>query len=161
MNRILLFTIGLFLSGCVTVNVGNKNSKKAEGVKLNEPSGPFKEYEDSTVDRAWRNGENGNTISFFSECGDPGDPPLDQIVNGVLSGLSQVEIQKSDKVEIQGREGRHVMAQGKVDGVETAVDLRVFKRNQCLYILSLVGVVSKFKMNVADFEKFTSEFRAP
>lgn len=154
---VLLFTS----TACVTVNVGNRDAQKADGVRFKQPDSSFEEYDDKSVDRAWRNRTNGNTISFYSECGDPGDPPLDQVVNGVLSGLNRIKIEISETTEIQGREARHVLASGHVDGVATRIELNVFKRNQCLYILSYVGVDQKFDENRTNFAKFVKEFRAP
>jgi hypothetical protein len=92
---------------------------------------------------------------------DATDPSLDHIVGGLLGGLASVKRESDETVTVQGREGKRVLAAGKVDGVPTHIDLLVFKRNQCIYILSYVGVSKAFPADRAAFNKFIEGFRAP
>jgi hypothetical protein len=159
--RIFILSV-LLCSGCVTVNLGNTNKgKKAAGVSYKDPAGPFQKEAREDVDAAWKNPKNGNVISFLSDCKDPSDPPLEHIVQGVISGLTDLKVDSTDTAMYQGREARRVVAGGKVDGVPSAIDLLVFKRNMCIYILSYVGVKKAFAENRGDFEKFIEGFKAP
>ena len=162
LNRSL---IAIFLlavtTTCVTVKLTPDGGKRAEGVKLNEPNSPFTKESRDEVDAAWKNTQNGNVISYLSDCQDPTDPPLSQITTGVLTGLSDLSILSEKSVNIQGREGRRVHASGKVDGVPTEIDLLAFKRNHCIYLLSYVGVQQYFAVDQQAFERFIREFRAP
>ena len=152
----------LLLSGCVTVKLSNTaNGKKAEGVNYREPSSPFKSDSRDDVDASWLNPNNGNAISFLSDCKDPSDPPLENIVAGVLSGLTGLKYESEDTPIQQGREARRVVATGKVDGVPSGIELLVFKRNTCIYILSYVGVKKSFNENRAEFGRFVEGFKAP
>lgn len=153
--------ISILFSGCVTVNLGEGKSQKADGVELKAPAKPFESQSRDDVDSAWKNRSNGNVISYLSDCKDPSDPPLDSIVQGVLSGLSEMKIETSAKPTVQGREARRTTAQGKVDGVPTHVELLVFKRNNCIFILNYAGVSSAFPDNKADFQRFVEGFKAP
>ena len=149
------------LQGCVTVKIAGESGKKAEGVGYVEPKKPFEKESRSEVDAAWKNGRNGNLISFISDCNDPTDPPLNQIVSGVLSGLSDMKSLEESTPMIQGREGQRVHAAGKVDGVPTEIDILAFKRNHCIYILSYVGVKKAFAEDRQAFSQFIDGFRAP
>lgn len=150
------------LGGCVTVKMANDGTgKKAEGVVFTDPPAPFVREDRTDVDAAWKNPANGNLISFISDCADPGDPSLEQIVGGVLGGLATLKLNSEESVTVQGRAGRRVHAEGKVDGVPSEIDLLVFKRNQCIYILTYVGVQKAFPDNRAAFAKFLEGFRAP
>jgi hypothetical protein len=82
-------------------------------------------------------------------------------VQGVIVGLSDLNVESKETVTVQSREGRRVLASGKVDGVPSLIDLLVFKRNTCIYILTYVGVKSAFNENRGDFNKFLESFRAP
>lgn len=165
MNRATWIFILMFLftfTACVSVNLGAPNrARRAEGISLRAPSSPFTKQSRDDVDAAWKNESNGNVISYISDCQDPSDPPLDSIVQGVLSGLNQLEIDSRETVTIQGREGRRVSASGKVDGVPSKIDLLVFKRNTCIYVLSYVGVSEAFAADRARFQSFVEGFRAP
>lgn len=166
MTKATLFLISLLIligAGCVSVKLGagGGENKRAEGVEYREPSSTFTRTENPHVDVSWQNGRTGNVLSYLSDCKDPSDPPLDSIVQGVIAGLSDLKIDSRETVDIQGREGRRVLASGKVDGVPSLIDLLVFKRNHCIYILTYVGVKNSFSQDRAEFGKFIEGFRAP
>lgn len=160
-TKIFFMFISLLHASCVSVNIGSTKVRKAEGVHYSEPKAPFTQVSREEVDAAWRNSRTGNVISFLSDCQDPTDPPLDQIVKGVLSGLTNLDIKSNETLMVQGREGKRVLAQGRVDGVPSSIDLLVFKRNHCIYVLSYVGVDSAFEENRSEFNSFIKGFRAP
>lgn len=161
-SKILILLFASFLTGCLTVKLGKDGAgKRAEGVKFNEPAAPFQKDAKEDVDGAWQNPKNGNVISFLSDCGDKSDPPLDHIVQGTLSGLNDLKIESEESPMYQGRGARRVLASGKVDGVPSQIDLMVFKRNTCIYILSYVGVQKSFPENRQAFQGFLDGFTAP
>ncbi len=154
--------VSVLLNGCVTVKMASDGlGKKAEGVVFTEPKRPFTREDRKEVDAAWKNSANGNVISFISDCADPTDPSLEQIVGGILSGLSDLKVNSQESPTVQGREGHRVYASGKVDGVPSEIDLLAFKRNHCIYILTYVGVQRSFSDDRAAFTKFIEGFRAP
>jgi len=159
----LFFTLAAALSAtsCVTVKLANEAGKKASGVELSEPKRPFDKDSREDVDAAWKNSKNGNVISYISDCGDPTDPSLDQIVAGVLAGLADLKLLQESAPTVQGREAKRVHASGKVDGVPTEIELLSFKRNHCIYILSYVGVKKSFGEDRGAFDSFVGGFRAP
>lgn len=161
MKATLIFTTLFFGIGCVTVKLGAPQSQRAEGVVWNEPGRPFEREKRDDVDTAFKNPKNGNVISFLSDCKDPSDPSLDAIVAGVLSGLTDLKVEQREHNSFLGREAQRVHASGKVDGVPTGIELMVFKRNQCIFILSYVGVRNSFAENRNDFNRFIQGFKAP
>lgn len=159
---LILISISGILSGCVTVKMANDGTgKRAEGVAFAEPKNPFAREDRKEVDAAWKNPANGNVISYISDCADPTDPSLEQIVGGVLTGLSELKVNAEETTTVQGREGRRVHASGKVDGVPSEIDLLAFKRNHCIYILTYVGVKRSFPDDRGAFAKFIEGFRVP
>lgn len=157
----ILTVISCFTVACVSVKLDGGESKRASGVKFETPGGDFQKAARDDVDMAWRNPKNGNVISYLSDCQDVTDPSLDSIVQGVMSSLYNMNIDSNESPTIQGREARRVLASGKVDGVPSKIDLLVFKRNQCIYILTYVGVAKEFGANRGEFDKFVQGFRAP
>lgn len=161
MKATLIFFMILLTGGCVSVNLGTSRTHRAEGVRYSEPKSPFVKQDLDAVDAAWKNPRNGAVISYLSECQDPLDPPLDQIVSGVLNGLSQLRVEQEETLTFQEREARRVRAEGRVDGVPSLIDLLVFKRNHCIYILSYVGVKDAFAAHHSEFDRFLRGFRVP
>ncbi len=166
MTRMILYFVAiLFFSttACVSVKLSTAEgtSKRAVGVQYASPAAPFAKNENPDVDASWQNSKNGNVISFLSDCKDPSDPPIDNIVAGVVAGVSDLKFESREEVDVQGRGGRRVVATGKVDGVATGIEMLVFKRNYCIYILTYAGVEKTFAANRPEFAKFVQGFRAP
>ena len=158
---ILISSAMTLTASCISVSLGNHPTKHAVGVSYKSPSSPFAAESRDDVDAAWKNPKNGNLISFLSDCMDDTDPTLDSIVQGSLSGLSDLHFQSTQNPTMQGREARRVLASGKVDGVPTKIDLIAFKRNRCIYILSYVGVEQNFDQDHGQFDRFLAGFVAP
>ncbi len=150
------------LTSCVSVSLSPPDeAKRASGVVFKNPHSRFSKESRQDVDAAWKNNANGNVISYLSDCKDPSDPSLDSILQGVLSGVSELQPVSRQTITHQAREARRVVVSGKVDGVPTMMDLMVFKRNQCIYILSYLGVQSSFAADQSQFNTFIEGFRAP
>jgi hypothetical protein len=158
---LVCFICLLSITSCVSVSLRTPKTKRSTGVRFNELPAPFQREPLSDVDVAWKNRDNGNMISFLSECQDQSDPSLDGIVSSALEGLTDLRIEAKESPTIQGREARRVEASGKVDGVSTKIDLLVFKRDSCIYILTYGGVKTAFDANRQDFNRFVEGFRAP
>ena len=153
--------IASLLSGCVSVELGSDKTQKATGVKYSPPPAPFQQSAGTNVDAIWRNSKNGNAISFMSDCADTSDPSLQSIEQGVLSGIYPYTYQSQKDLSFEGRAARRIQVIGQVDGVESTVDLLIFKRNSCIYILSYVGLAQVHSENEKQFGDFTEGFHAP
>lgn len=149
------------LCSCVSVSVATKKSVHATGVSYGAPALPFERTSGDNVDAIWRNPKNGNAISYLSDCGDDSDPPLPSIESGVLSGLFPYTYQSQSDQKFEGRAARRVQVTGHVDGVPSVVDLLIFKKNSCIFILSYVGTEQYHAADMQRFDKFISRFHAP
>jgi hypothetical protein len=148
-------------ASCVSVKLAQPDAKRATGVKFEAPRAPFTADSRKEVDASWQNPNNGNLISYLSDCTDQSDPSLESIVQGALGGLTEMHFDKKETLTMQGREARRVVVSGKVDGVPSQIDMLAFKRDSCIYILSYVGVQKAFAGDHAAFDKFVEGFRAP
>ncbi len=151
----------LFLSSCVSVDLSKKQTFHNRDVRFSEPNKPFQEIKSDSLDKVWRHSKNGNTISYFSECQSEEDPDLEQIQKGIISQISNYTILKSNPVVINQRTGLHSVVDGNVDGVNTRVELLIFKKNNCTYIITYAGVTISFAENMIDFNNFVGKFYAP
>ena len=163
-STVSIFSICLFaglLSSCVSINLGAGKGQRAKNVHFKEPSAPFLVLNDSKADRAWQNRKNGNSISYLSTCNDPADPTLDAATQDLFGDLENLHTIKSDHITFNGREGLKTEVEGQIDGVATQVEAIVFKKNNCLYTLSYVGLKKSFDADRANYEAFCSSFQAP
>lgn len=150
------------LVGCVSVQLGGSPSIRAKGLDFQPPPHPFERFTTApNVDSAWKNPKNGNTISYLSECEDRTDPPLEQIQRGVLSGLKNPKFITNESTMYNGRQALHTLVVGSVDGISTQVESMIFKKNNCIYILTYVGIETIFGQDQHYFSAFLKGFRAP
>ncbi len=149
------------LASCVTVNLGGGKTTTAQGVSYNQPQKPFEEIKLKDADHAWQNKDNGSTISYLSTCNDPADPGLLAARGDFLASLNSLKIVSENDSEFNGREALTTVAEGKVDGVNTRVELLLFKKNNCLYTLSFVALAKTFNDNHANYGEFVQSFKAP
>ncbi|MCB0412192.1 MAG: hypothetical protein KDD22_06670 [Bdellovibrionales bacterium] len=161
LKTLLILTLGAFLCSCVSVNLGNSQGEKASGIKYSEPADPFDDQNLPYVDEAWTNPKTGNTISFLSDCNSSTDPSLKDLRDSTLSGLKSLNLQSSEEITYNGRAGLRSLATGSLDGVDSKVDLLVFKKNNCIYFLTYTGVPLQFNVDHMEFERFVKEFNAP
>jgi hypothetical protein len=146
---------------CVSVNIGAKAGSKSKGVTYNPPAAPFENLNDTPADSAWQNKKNGNSISFYSTCNDPSDPPLESVSKDLFVDMSDMKVIRQDLSQYNGREALNMEVEGKIDGVDTRVRSVVFKKNDCIYTLSFIGLPKSFEQDRVRFENFIGSFQAP
>lgn len=149
------------LTACVSVSLEGKKSKRSEGVQFEAPRAPFKKLSTSTVDVAWKNSRTGSIISFLSECSIERDLRLEALRAEVIQGLSDEKILIEDHSMYAGRAALRSSVIGSVDGVESAVDLLVFKKDGCSYVLSLVSTPNLIQQDRVVFDQFLTGFQTP
>lgn len=160
MKRIIVYTFCLLsLCSCVSIGIGASKPKPSKDITFQKPSNAFQDVSADNVDRAWRNSKNGNSISYFSDCSDKSDPSLESLQTGILQGVYDLNFEKRESIDYNGRAALHTIADGKVDGVETKLEFYVFKKNSCIFILNYVGVKSRFSENEKDFAQFAKGFK--
>lgn len=151
----------LLYGGCVSVQLPGGKVTPAKDVQLSEPSSPFDKIKASNADRAWLSSKTGNTISYLSECGGPGDMSLQAIETESLSAMNKLQIIASETLIYNGREARQSISKGEIDGVPVQMALLIFKKNGCTYTMTYGGLQKQFPAELADFEKFKVDFKAP
>lgn len=167
MNRIstlacpLLITFGfVWISGCVSVNLGSQKVAKSDGVKFEAPGVPFRPLE-STADGSWKNKDTGSTIAYQSGCGEAADLPLEALADDLLAGLEDKREVAKSKRPFDGRESLDIEVEGRLDGVVTRNRALVYKKNRCSYTLTYVSLPQFADRDRAQFEKFILSFAAP
>ncbi len=164
-GRVIPFFLALsapaIFCACVSVTLGKDKSKRASDIQFKAPSNPFKEMNVSGADEAWQNKSNGNMISFLSTCNDPADPSLEAVQGDLLSALDDLRVINSEKQTFNSRLALTTEAEGFIDGVRTRLETLVFKKNNCIYALSYVGVDKSFADDRGQFRDFVKTFEAP
>lgn len=160
-SLLLAFLLGTLGAGCVSVNLSTGKTVRSTGVTFQPPTTPFEPLASTKADGAWQNKANGNSISYFSSCNDPADPPLGAVAQELFADMANLKTIRSQTLSYNGREALSTEVEGQVDGVPTRVQSLVFKKNDCLYTLSYIGVAKNFGQNQSAFDEFVGSFQAP
>ena len=163
MNHIRLFILisFLFLTSCVSVNLGGGKASKATDISYVAPKSSFDKIKNEGFDHAWQNPKNGNTIAFLSECRSKTDISMQLMEKESLEALENLKIIKSNLFEYNEREAKELLAEGQVDGIPVKIQLVLLKKNECNYTISFVGRKKFFDVDQGTFQTFLTEFKAP
>ena len=157
---VAVFSAASLMSACVSVNIGPKAGLKSSEVKFSAPPAPFDAIGNVPADGAWQNKKNGNTISFYSVCNDPADPPIDVVMRDLFAELEGLKTVHTENRTFDSREALDTEVEGRLDGVPTRIHAVVYKKNSCTYTLSYIGVPKSFEEDRPRFANFLGNFRA-
>lgn len=158
----LILGILFLFTGCVSVNLPTSSkTEKAKDLSITKPENPFVQIKVEGADQAWISAKTGNTISYISECGASSDKSLETMQTETLASLNQTKIVSNNSVDIDGREGLEVLAEGKVDGVEVKLNSLSFKKNGCSYTITYGGTEKNFANEIEAYTKFKTGFKVP
>lgn len=161
LKTLILLLPALALSACISVNIGPKGPEKSKNVLVTPPPAPYAQVKGVKADGAWQNPDNGNSISYLSTCNEQADPTLEVATDEVLAAFGETKQLSQKKLEFDGRDALDTEAEARVEGVPTKIRTLIFKKNGCLYTLSLIGLSKHFAKGVAPFENFVKGFQAP
>ncbi len=151
----------IFGTSCVSVSIGPKAGEQSKGVQFTAPPAPYESLKHPRSDGAWQNTKNGNSISYFSSCNDPAEPPLESLSRDLFSELGEIKMLHQRLTTFNNREAINQEVEGKVDGVLTRIHAVLFRKNSCTYTLSFIGVPGAYESDRAVFEGFLRGFQAP
>lgn len=155
-----VFALGLTTS-CVSIDVEDPKIRRAQGVEVSEPNPPFSPFAQNHLDKAWKDSQTGNTISYLTECSDLHDPSHRAIRDGILSGISNATITDEEMIPFNQRQALKSTVIGSVDGISTQFEILILKKNNCIYVLTYVGMKNQFLQTYDHFSKFKKGFFAP
>lgn len=147
--------------GCVSVNISQPASSKAENLKFEQPAAPFVGLDTPYADRAWRSNKTGNTIAYLSECNSKIDVPLKTLERESSQVLNSAKIISSEDKVFDGREASESTVEGQIDGIKVKMQNFVFKKNGCHFTLSFMGRAEVFANELKSFEAFKKGFTVP
>jgi hypothetical protein len=151
----------LAFCGCVSVNLAQSGSPKADKIDFHAPTDPFQVIKTDSADRAWQSNISGNTLAYLSECNQNTDTHLRTLETDALNALTDLKILKSNQQIFDGRDSIETLAEGKVDGVPVKVSLLTFQKNGCNFSISFTGRKQNFDSETIFFERFKESFRVP
>ncbi len=159
-TQYIIIFVTAITTGCVSVGVEEPSVERASDVHYASPQN-FERFEQNHLDAAWRNNNNGNTISYLSECKGSSDPTHEAIRDGIITGLTDSSVLKQKMIPFNNRQALQSSISGTVDGIKTQFEIIILKKNNCIYVLTYVGLEKQFTKNKANFDKFVLEFKAP
>ncbi len=100
------------------------------------------------------------SISTQSYCDDAiSDIPLEFLIKDLYYGLKNLKVEKTEELILDGREARHALFSGLMDGVPVKLDAVSVKKNLCLIDFYLVSPATHYREAQVDFRGFYEKFR--
>ena len=156
-----VYTFAVLFCSCVSVGIDKPKVQHSSSVEFMAPSSPFEKFEAKNLDSAWKNSKNGNSISYLSDCNTENDPSHEAILDGIVASVPHKKVLSSEMIQFNNRKALQAKVSGSVDGVETLFEVLVLKKNNCIYVLTYVGLNDSFKRDLSTFEKFKEGFKVP
>ena len=162
LTRIGLIFLILSEISCISVKIPNTEVRRSSEIKFKAPQSQFESLNNGNVDAAWKSQQTGSIISLLSECPSGGaEVSLEALKSETLNGLSELKFDLESRKEFLGREALTSHLRGKLEGVESAIDLLIFKRNGCNYIATLVSTPKHTDSDRTEFQKFLNSLSLP
>lgn len=158
-NAILLFICALS-SACVSLSLETE-TEVSKDLYFAEPGGNFKQRSAENLDGYFVEQNSGNSISIKSACYDPADPSLSTLENSAFGGMTVIKEIKRENTKFSKRAALRSKKLVKIDGVAVLVEMMIFKKNNCNYLISHVGVEENFKQTSLQYNAFLKTVRAP
>lgn len=147
-----------YLGACVSVEIKTPPITKSDGYEIKAPTKPFIKHGSNIVDQIWKNPNNGNAISVLTECSKNADPSLQNIENGILNGLKEVQYLSNEMKPLADRMALISHVTGKVDGVPSELKLVTLKKDGCVFIFTFVATPDSFAGDLEQFDTLIGSF---
>ena len=157
----VIFIFFIFSSlACVSIDIPKNELKRSNTYSFKKPNSKlFTLKETPELDKLWVHERNGNSISILSDCSSNYDPSLDQIKNGITTGINNLETKSSKYQTYNKRKALFAHIVGDVDGVLSEFDLVIFKKDGCVYTLTHVATKNSYKATKEIFDDFVLNFK--
>ena len=109
-------------------------------------------------DLAWTHRTLG-TLSVNSTCQSYEDVPEEALMNHLLFGTRERTYRLEETVTIDGRGGRHAVVDLELDGVPLTLEVLVFRKDGCVYDVSLITGRASFAQARTAFAALVAGFK--
>lgn len=138
---------GLFVRGAVAYRVAEP------------PAGDWRRVAFADNDLAWVHAGTGHVLAVNATCEGHEDPPLEVLTTHLLLGFTDREQRSKKTLTLDGREALRTTWAAKLDGVATALDLVVLKKNGCVHDFTYVSPAGRESAQQATFDALVAAFR--
>ena len=162
MKRVFLMGVVCALAGAGCRGVLNGEMFTAEGLayRVVKPGGDgWRRVDFADNDLAWMSTSSAHVIAINATCTGHEDPPLDVLTNHLVFGFTDKELIKRTPFTLDGRDALRTVVHAKLDGVPTALELVVLKKNGCVHDFTYVSPLGEEAKYRAEFEALIAGFK--
>ena len=159
-NKLLLLLLCLCFARCVSIDMQPK-IKAADDLAFVPPSREFVRRDTDGLDAYFIEPKTGNSISLKSSCFDPADPSIDNLTKAAFGGMTIIKELANNRIRYSDREALNTKRLVSLDGVPVIVEMLVFKKNNCNYLVGHVGVEKFHSQTASAYQHFLNNLRTP
>lgn len=156
----LTLAFWMALTGCISVNLTPEDLRSAKEVSYSNPPSPFTEVISPGSDRAWKNNQNGNSITYITECGKVDSLSIHQAAKTSMR-TQGIVVRSQNDIDLNGHKAVRSLGVFNQDKNPVHVELITFKADGCLVNLAYIGKKDSFEKDQAAFETFKQGFKGP
>lgn len=125
---------------------------------IDEPVGSWSRIRRTGVNVAFGH-TSGAAIYVDDSCRRYDDAPLHVLANHLFFGFTEVEVESTEDLEIDGRAAYRRVIRGRMDGVPVKVAATVMKKDDCVYDFVYFAAPGAFEGGLAEYERVVRSFR--
>lgn len=156
---IILPLILMMCASCsLLIGGGGSSDVKSENLRINFLSSNWNPITPDTADYAVQNPISGSVITANSMCKKYDSTSLKHLTINILSGVESVQVLSTEHSKFSGRDSLHTAIKGKLDGVQTYMDIVTVRKNRCVYDFILISPNRKtFERDQVSFKEFLTK----
>ncbi len=160
MDKLIALVFLYFVSGCVSVKIGDQTAKKSTRYSYEYPSNDFYRIKNESVDHAWLSSSTSSTISVKSKCIKSIELDLENWFMELASNFKASETSDPIRFKFNNRKALRGKIDATLEGFENKLAVTSFIKNSCQYILVLTAQPSNFEKDLSVYDKFLTGFKA-
>lgn len=160
MNKLYLLIFVFYVSGCVSVKIGDATSKKSTRYSYTAPNKDFYRIKDGAVDLAWISQGTSSTLSVKSKCLKSNEVNLDDWFAELTGSFPAAQVLSAKKYRYNNRKALRGEIETSLEGFDNRLAVTSFIKNSCQYILVLTSSPTNYQKDLPIYEEFLESFKA-
>ncbi len=160
LRGVIIVGLAIVASGCRGVLAGDRFTKDGVSYRVVVPDDGkgWRRVDFEDNDLAWLARDSAHVIAINSTCEGHEDPPLDVLTKHLVMGFTERDWVAQKAFTLDGRDALRSKVSAKLDGVPTALDLVVVKKNGCVHDFTYISPLGHEGAHQAEFDALVAGF---
>lgn len=160
LRGVIILGLAIVATGCRGVLAGDKFTKDGVSYRVIVPADGrgWRRVDFEDNDLAWISKDSAHVIAVNATCTGHEDPPLEVLTKHLVIGFTDREWLDQKAFTLDGRDALRSKVSAKLDGVPTALELVVLKKNGCVHDFTYISPLGREATHLAEFDALVAGF---